>query len=103
MFDATAPRGLLSYWKSEYLRVLDDRAIERLLQGAERMRSPLSAVHIQHWGGAIAGGRSVDTAFVRRHEPFVLNVIGAWTDASDSDAPIASARQLVQDMQPSIM
>ena len=29
MFDATAPRGLLSYWKSEYLRVLDGRAIHR--------------------------------------------------------------------------
>ena len=83
-------------------RALDDRAIESLLQGAERMRSPFSAVHIQHWGGAVAGGRSADTAFVRRDEPFVLNVIGGWTDASESDGHIAWARQLVQAIQPSI-
>jgi hypothetical protein len=46
MFDASAPRGLLSYWKTEYLADLDDGAMDALIDDASKMRSPLSTIHI---------------------------------------------------------
>ncbi len=65
MFDASAPRGLLSYWKTEYLSRLDDDAIRGLVDGAGRMRSPLSAIHIHHAQGAVSRVKAGATAFTR--------------------------------------
>lgn len=100
MFDATAPRGLLSYWKTEYLRGLDDGAIDTLIDQASKMRSPLSAIHVQHIEGAVSRVKSGDTAFGHRDPRFVLNLIGGWMDASESDSHIAWVRDAARAIQP---
>lgn len=100
MFDASAPRGLLSYWKTEYLRELDDGALDVLIARAAKMRSPFSAVHIHHVEGVVARVPTDATAFARRAAPFILNLIGGWTDADESDAHIAWVRQTAQALKP---
>lgn len=100
MFDASVPRGLLSYWKTEYLRGLDDGAIDILTEYAGKMRAPLSALHIHHVEGVVNRVNPDSTAFARRDAPFILNMIGGWTGAAGSDANIAWVRETAQAIQP---
>jgi FAD/FMN-containing dehydrogenase len=100
LFDASAPPGLLWYWKTEYLRGLDDNTVAVLVEQASQMRSPLSAIHIHHIEGAVNRVKPADTAFPHRNASFVLNLLGAWTDAAESEAHTAWVRQAAQAAQP---
>ncbi len=51
MFDASAPAGVMNYWKSSYIDGLSDPAIEALLACGENVASPMSAIHIHQLGG----------------------------------------------------
>ncbi len=100
MFDATAPYGLLSYWKTEYLRTLEDEAIDFMIDYASQMRSPLSTIHLYHVGSAVSRVEPDATAFGYRDAPFILNVIGGWLDTAETDSHIAWARHAAQAIQP---
>src|SRR5450432_1465292 len=54
MLDAGAPAGMQNYWKASYLAGLSDTAIGVIIDHAARARSPLSQVHLQLIGGAVA-------------------------------------------------
>jgi FAD/FMN-containing dehydrogenase len=92
MFDAAAPPGMQNYWKSSYLPSLSDSAIAVLEHHAQRMKSPLSAIHVQHLEGAVARVDPDATSFGYRQAPFVLNVIGTWPDAAENEEQIAWVR-----------
>ena len=92
MFDASAPRGIHSYWKSEYLAELEDGAIEALLAGADGSASPLSALHVHHVEGAVARTPENATAFGRRDARYVVNAIGMWAGPGLQDREIANVR-----------
>jgi hypothetical protein len=100
MFDATAPRGALSYWKTQYLHELDDATIDMLIAQAAKMRSPMSAMHIHHLQGAVSRVPEGGTAFAHRDSPFLVNIIGIWTDPGHTDANVAWARDTWQALQP---
>lgn len=100
MFDASAPKGILSYWKTEYLRGLEDGAINMLVEQAGKMHSPFSAIHIHHVEGIVGRVQPDITAFGHRDAPFILNVIGAWMDATKSNSHIGWVRETWQAVQP---
>lgn len=100
MFDAGAPAGLQNYWKSAYLRGLDDAVIDTLCSYAERLPGPLCAVHLHHLGGAVARVPERATAFAYRDAAFVLNIPSLWADPADSDAVIAWTRSFFDAVQP---
>jgi len=102
MFDATAPRGIHAYWKTEYLHDLGDDAVDVLVNHAGRMRSlsPFAAVHLHHWGGAIKRADADSTAFAHRDADYVLNIIGLWMEHEKPDQHIAWARDFAQAIQP---
>jgi FAD/FMN-containing dehydrogenase len=100
MFDASAPKGILSYWKSEYLRGLEDDVIDMLVEGAMNMRSPFSAMHIHHMEGAVNRAHTDATAFEHRDASFILNIIGEWMGPMESDSHIAWVRETWQSAQP---
>lgn len=100
MFDATAPRGIQAYWKSEYLAALDDRVVETLAEHAGHMRSPFSAIHVHHLEGAVKRAPGDATAFAHRDAPYVLNIIGSWTDPAESEAHIGWTNELWRSIQP---
>lgn len=101
MFDATAPKGIHAYWKTEYMDELEDGAIETLVEQAGGMRSPFSAIHIHHLEGAVARAGSADTAFTHRDSRYVLNVIGSWMDPAESQAHIGWTRAAWEALRPS--
>ena len=100
MFDEAVPKGILSYWKTEYLGALDDRAIDTLVEQAGRMGAPFSAVHIHHVEGAVSRVSEGATAFAHRDAPFILNIVGAWMNAAETDRHIAWAQEFSRAVQP---
>jgi hypothetical protein len=92
MFDASAPRGINSYWKTEYLAELDEGAIDALVAGAEAFASPMSQLHVHHVEGAVARVSGADSAFGRRDSRYVVNVIGMWPNPALQDGETATVR-----------
>lgn len=100
MFDAGAPKGILSYWKTEYLQELGDQVVETLMAQSGRMGAPFAQVHIHHLGGAISRVNDDSTAFGHRDAPFILNIIGMCEQPAEVDAQIAWVRAFAQAVQP---
>jgi FAD/FMN-containing dehydrogenase len=98
MFDDSSPNGIHSYWKTEYLRDLEDGAIQALIEHTGKMRSPFDAIHVHQFGGVAS--RTNSTAFSHRKAPYILNIVGLWMDPAESEENIAWVRQLWQAVRP---
>ncbi len=88
MFDKSVPKGILSYWRSENLSVMDDAIIHTICEQAAKMGSPFSAVHIHYLQGAVSRVDPDTMAYGNRETPFILNIIGMWMDPSENDRQI---------------
>jgi FAD/FMN-containing dehydrogenase len=102
MFDATAPKGIHAYWKTEFVNDLGDDVVHVLVDHAAKMKSlsPFAVVHIHHWGGAITRANADATAFAHRDARYVLNIVGLWMEQENADKHIAWAREFAQAIQP---
>jgi FAD/FMN-containing dehydrogenase len=100
MFDAGAPRGIHSYWKSEYLAELEDGAIDALVAAAGAMGSPLTQLHVHHLEGAVARADAAATAFGRRDGRYVVNVLGMWPEPALREREVAWARGAAERLRP---
>jgi hypothetical protein len=95
LFDATSPRGIHAYWKSEYLDDLDDVAIDVLAsQAAARSDlSPLTTIQIHHLEGAVRHPPPGGSAFSHRSPRFVLNIVGNCAADEPREPQIQWARE----------
>jgi hypothetical protein len=93
MLDEGFPSGLNVYWRSDFLKALPDEAIDMLCDRFNAITSPLSALLIEQFGGAVARVPADETAFAQRDALFNLAVISRWTDPATADTHIAWARQ----------
>jgi FAD/FMN-containing dehydrogenase len=98
--DPTAPFGSRNYWKSDFLQELTNDAIDAVVDGANRISSPLSQVHIHQLGGAVAREPRGGSAFGYRGAGFVYNLIGMWTDPAEDSEHIGCIRSLFDDLRP---
>lgn len=100
MLDSGAPPGLLNYWKSSYLRSLDDTLIELIIEYFNTIPSPLTQIHVQHLGGAVSRVGEHKTAFSHRDALCVINLVSKWTDPSMSGTNIAWTRDFANRLEP---
>ncbi len=100
MFDAGFQSGRLNYWKSSFLRELTDKAIDTMVAQFAAVPSPLSAVAIEPFGGAVSRVGIDETAFPHRHAPYSLVITGMWTDPAESATQIRWTREFWNAMQP---
>ena len=98
--DEGFPAGLPVYWRSHFLRNLDDVAIDSLVEGFSRVSSPLTTVLIEQLGGAVARVGRDETAFGHRDADYNLAIISRWPDPAMADECIAWTRELWSAMQP---
>jgi len=99
MLDGAVPYGRHNYWKSSFLRDLDDAAIAAIDEHVRRITSPYSLCLIEHVHGAPTR-RPVDaTAFGVRDEHFHFIAIASWDPVDDSDRHIQWARTFWKAMQ----
>jgi hypothetical protein len=78
------PDGNHNYWKSTLQRQLSDDAIAAIVEHANRMASPLSALVLEYYGGAAGRVPKVATAFPHRDLPWDILFIAQWTEASET-------------------
>lgn len=85
--------GIHRYWKSGVTTTLADGLIDALIEGADGMTSPISAIMLFYIHGAAARVPSGDTAFGLRQEQWDVNVVAEWTDPAESGEQIAWTRR----------
>ncbi len=100
LLDAGFPYGNQNYWRSTFLNGLSDELFDVLIEHAGRMASPLSALVIEHYGGAESRVGESETAFPHRGLQYDLNIIASWTDPAENEQHIQWARDLSQAAQP---
>ena len=102
LLDALWGPGAYNYFKSGWLRGLDDRAIDTLVDYHRDASSPKSEIHVHHMGGAVARVPAGATAFGDRSAPFLLNIIASTFTAEGYDDAVAWAQGLHGAMDPAL-
>ena len=94
LFDPAFPPGRRNYWKSGFLRNLDDAAIDILVEHFRRAPSPYAGFGIELYGGAINRVGPEETAFPHRGNPFNILIFTAWDDPAEDAANMGWGREL---------
>jgi FAD/FMN-containing dehydrogenase len=100
MLDEGFPSGLNVYWRSDFLTGLPDDALDTLYDRFTAITSPLSALLIEQFGGAVARVPASETAFAQRDALFNLAVISRWTDAATASTHTTWAQKTHDAMRP---
>ncbi len=98
MFDPAYPHGRHYYWKSHKLGPLTGEIIDIVVDHCTRITSPLSAVPIFSFGGAMARVAEDSTAFPYRDASHDLNIVASWLpeEADHADRHVEWVRGLFQ-------
>jgi FAD/FMN-containing dehydrogenase len=92
LLDGGFPAGALNYWRSSFVRELEDGFIDAAVEAYAATPSPMSAILLEHFHGAVTR-IPVEAAAVPHREPgFNLLVAGVWTEPSANDENIAWVR-----------
>jgi FAD binding domain-containing protein len=76
--DATLPRGLHYYWKSEFVAALSDSLLQSFREQAADLASPMSQATLFHLAGALNEREVHDGAVGNRDAAYVCAAAGAW-------------------------
>jgi FAD/FMN-containing dehydrogenase len=79
------PHGIRRYWKSGYIPELTDEFIDIVIEKAETMTAPKSAVFLFHIHGQATRVAADATAFSLRENMYDFDIISQWDDASEDD------------------
>ena len=100
LFGPSFPDGNQNHWKSSLQRDLSDGVIVTVVEHANRMTSPPSAVVLEYYGG-VAGRIAQDaTAFPHRNLPWDNLAIAQWTEPAQSTSHRDWARALEDTLRP---
>jgi hypothetical protein len=102
MADHEFPHGRRYYTKSGYFKKLDGQDIRRMVEGLGTIPSPASQIELSYLGGAAGRIDAGETAFGDRSSPFIVNLLGNWSDSAEDAANIAWIRGLFADLRPSM-
>jgi hypothetical protein len=94
------PSGRLNYWKSTFLKTLNDNAIETMISNFQKVPSKFSLVVIEQLGGAAKRVDRESTAFGDRDADYSLIITSAWVDPSENDKNIQWTRNTLNAMRP---
>ncbi|SAL53137.1 putative oxidoreductase [Caballeronia arvi] len=101
MADHLWPPGLRGYWKSSYLKSLDDAAIGIVVDHFARVPSKQTVIVIEYYGdSAWSRADESSTAFGHRTWPWNIVITSAWSDPDDGERNIAWTRELLDALSP---
>jgi hypothetical protein len=100
MLDPAFPRGVLSYWKAQFLTGLSDDAIRTLIAGFEACPSPLSHIIIEHFHGAATRVPVEAAACALRTSGFNVVIASQWTAPDETERGIKWARETFASLAP---
>ena len=100
LYDAIFPKGRdRCYWKSTYLKGLDDDVIREITAHLAKRPSEMTFSSIWKFGGAMQRVSAEASAFGDRSASFMLSLDAIWSDSKDDDANIGWVRNAWTDMQ----
>jgi FAD/FMN-containing dehydrogenase len=100
LYDALFPKGRdRCYWKSTYLKRLDDDVIDEITTWLTKRPSDLTYSSIWKFSGAVQNLGSMDTAFGDRSMPYMLSLDAIWANPEEDEANISWVRQAWKAMQ----
>jgi FAD/FMN-containing dehydrogenase len=92
MLDGAYPRGARNYWRSAFLKELNEELLGVLVDAFERVPSPMTSILIEHFHGAATRVDPTATAYAHREPGYNLAITGEWLDPADDDANIGWIR-----------
>lgn len=96
--DEDYPNGRNYYWKSTYLRGLEDELIDAIARYAAERPSPLTSIDVWSLGGAVQRYGSADSPLIHRRAPFLLAIESNWEDSSRNEENVEWTREAFQDL-----
>jgi FAD/FMN-containing dehydrogenase len=100
-FDQFFPKGeRLYYFKSRYLKSLDDETINALIPSGANPPSPSVLIVIWHNGGAMRRVDTDKTAFMGRDATYLFSVDAIWDDPDETEEVLAYSRAYLAEMEP---
>ena len=102
MADEEFPHGRRYYTKSGYFKSLEDSSIDHMVKALETIPSSTTQIELAYLGGAAARVAAAETAFGDRNSPFVLNLLGNWSDPCDDEANVSWVRNLFKVLRSSM-
>ena len=100
LLDPAFADGSYNYWKASFVPKLSDSVIDLLVEHGNRMRSPLSAVVVEFYGGAPGRIGSAESAFAQRRAEYNVGIMAQWADPAESATHIAWTRQMYDALEP---
>ena len=89
LLDAAYPKGALNYWLSSFTTGLPDPLIDAIVERFASVPSPMTAILLEHFHGAVTRVGPTDTAVPHRAEGWNLLLPSEWMDPADTEANIA--------------
>jgi FAD/FMN-containing dehydrogenase len=103
LHDHSTPPGFRYHLRGYRLAELDDRIVERFLDGCRRSSAPLTRIFIEHLGGAIARVPPGATSFHGRDAAYSFLAVAGWTDPRDDARHVTWIRDLGDAVRPLAM
>jgi FAD/FMN-containing dehydrogenase len=100
LLDAGFPAGSLNYWLSSFTRGLPDELIDMAAERFATVPSPMTAILLEHFHGAVTRVGATETAVPHRDQGWNLFIPSVWTDPGDTEANIAWSRDTFSAMRP---
>ena len=100
LLDAGYPRGALNYWKSSFVDQLDDGFIDTAVEQFSATPSPMNAILLEHYHGAVTRIGATETAVPHRETGYNMLIPTVWLDPAETDANITWTRETVEALKP---
>jgi FAD/FMN-containing dehydrogenase len=100
LLDAGYPEGAFNYWLSSFTRGLPDGLIDSAVERFATVPSPMTAILLEHFHGAVTRIGPTETAVPHREPGWNLLIPSVWTDLADTEANIAWTRDTFAALQP---
>ena len=100
LLDAAYPAGALNYWLSSFASELSDELIDVAVERFAAVPSPMTAILLEHFHGAVTRIGVTDTAVPHRGRGWNLLIPSVWTDPAGTDANIAWTRETHAALRP---
>jgi FAD/FMN-containing dehydrogenase len=93
LLDDGYPTGSLNYWLSSFTRGLPDGLLDTMAERFASVPSPMTAIMLEHFHGAVTRVGVTDTAVPHRAEGWNLLIPSVWVDPAATGENIAWTRE----------
>jgi FAD/FMN-containing dehydrogenase len=100
LLDAGYPDGALNYWLSSFTSGLPDALIDRAVERFAVVPSPMTAILLEHFHGAVTRVGPTETAVPHREPGWNLVLPSVWTDPAATAANIRWTRETFAALRP---